>query len=603
MFRGKEKLFFACTENKKWNMNKIKSSFILIPLILITQMISCGGGGGGGIASAGVTGMPNVLYTDILSGPNTGGENNKGVYLSIFGKNFGESGLGTTVKVYINNVEVDNYRYLGASKGRPDIQQITVQVGSIGNPTPGVALPIKVVVGGAASNTDHAFMVQPGNIYFVSTSGNDSTGVKNDITHPYQHPQYNTSAGALGAMTAGDVMVVRGGTYTGAGWGSGGSSYFMRFHRVAGNAPTGAVGHGPITVMGYPGEDAFFHPTGTTGSISGANGQSYPTYGKWVVLSNLRVDAASGGNDGPINLQIYSNYWRIVNNDISSPATAGNEPLSGGVSGNGGYVYILGNKFHDIAGSGETTHGIYIDGGNDVAGPVEIAYNYIYNISGGCSIQQYNNGSNGAYNVTNDFIVHHNLLVNNTKKHGLNIADGSGSGFRIYNNVISGVSRNCVRFNSTNLSGLRMYNNTFYNCGTDGTGRDVLLNEWSAISSSNADIRNNIFWVTTGGSYLGGTFNSGVFANNLWYNAGTGPAGDTTKVSANPLFVSNGSDFHLQAGSPAINSGTASLVFSIVDDFDIMSRPQGTGSEIGAFEFPVVGSTKVPNSPPIQQVN
>lgn len=102
-------------------------------------------------------GSPQIYYTDIVSGPTTGGENNKGIYLSIFGKDFGSSGLGSTVKVYIGGIEVDNYRFLGTSKGRSDIQQITVQIGALGSPTPGVALPIKVIVGSSASNTDLTF--------------------------------------------------------------------------------------------------------------------------------------------------------------------------------------------------------------------------------------------------------------------------------------------------------------------------------------------------------------------------------------------------------------------------------------------------------------
>src|SRR4029077_17026992 len=106
-------------------------------------------------------------------------------YLSVFGTNFGGTGAGSTVKVLINNVEVDNYRYLGTSQGRTDIQQITVQVGGRGNPAPGTALPIKVVVNGVASNTNNTFTVQPGDILFVSTTGNDATAVKNDIAHPW----------------------------------------------------------------------------------------------------------------------------------------------------------------------------------------------------------------------------------------------------------------------------------------------------------------------------------------------------------------------------------------------------------------------------------
>ncbi len=34
---------------------------------------------------------PKVFYTDILTGPNSGGENNDGAYLTLFGSGFGAS--------------------------------------------------------------------------------------------------------------------------------------------------------------------------------------------------------------------------------------------------------------------------------------------------------------------------------------------------------------------------------------------------------------------------------------------------------------------------------------------------------------------------------
>jgi hypothetical protein len=34
---------------------------------------------------------PHIFYTDLLSGPNTGGENNNGTILTISGKRFGAS--------------------------------------------------------------------------------------------------------------------------------------------------------------------------------------------------------------------------------------------------------------------------------------------------------------------------------------------------------------------------------------------------------------------------------------------------------------------------------------------------------------------------------
>lgn len=61
---------------------------------------------------------PVVLYTDLQSGPNSGGENNNGTYLSIFGKNFGSlSGLGTITRVFIGGAEVASYRYLRRPRG------------------------------------------------------------------------------------------------------------------------------------------------------------------------------------------------------------------------------------------------------------------------------------------------------------------------------------------------------------------------------------------------------------------------------------------------------------------------------------------------------
>ncbi len=55
-------------------------------------------------------------------------------------------------------------------------------------------------------------------------------------------------------------------------------------------------------------------------------------------------------------------------------------------------------------------------------------------------------------------------------------------------------------------------------------------------------------------------------------------------VHGDPLFVSAaGADFHLLAGSPAIDSGSPDLAPAA--DFDGLPRPQGLGVDIGAFEL------------------
>ncbi len=134
-----------------------------------------------------------VLYTDIASGPTTGGEDDLGIYLSVFGVHFwdGSTGPGIAarnqIKVSIGRRPVAAYRYFGVSFGRPDIQQITVQIGPLLHVVPGVPLPVVVEVAGRKSNANIRFIPNPGSIYFVdNVRGVDSTGVSGDIAHPFR---------------------------------------------------------------------------------------------------------------------------------------------------------------------------------------------------------------------------------------------------------------------------------------------------------------------------------------------------------------------------------------------------------------------------------
>ena len=70
--------------------------------------------------------------------------------------------------------------------GKLGLQQLTVQVGSLGGAAAGQALPVKVVVGGVDSNTDLRFTPNPGRVLFVSLNGNDGTAQVNDISRPWR---------------------------------------------------------------------------------------------------------------------------------------------------------------------------------------------------------------------------------------------------------------------------------------------------------------------------------------------------------------------------------------------------------------------------------
>ncbi|MDH3770391.1 MAG: hypothetical protein OET79_05335 [Nitrospirota bacterium] len=101
-----------------------------------------------------------------------------------------------------------------------------------------------------------------------------------------------------------------------------------------------------------------------------------------------------------------------------------------------------------------------------------------------------------------------------------------------------------------------------YNNGPSGYGIDILSR------SSGAIVKNNIIYD-----------NATPIVNN-GINTAMG-----NNLLNNPFFVnqSNG-DFHLQAGSPAIDIGIT--ISGITTDHDGNSRPQGSTFDIGAYEFP-----------------
>jgi hypothetical protein len=575
---------------------------------------------------------PIVLYTDIASGPTTGGENNKGAYLSIFGKNFGAS--LPAIKVFINDVEVDNYRYVGPSKGRADIEQVTVQIGSLGSSTPQVPLPIKVVVNGSASNTDVKFTVSPGKIYFVdNVNGVDTANITSGggFIDPFKTVQKSggkkldfaidpaSAAGAWGRVQAGDFIVLRGrGTaYTGLGF----DTYFLRALNKSGSAPgttpacAGCLGSGPITVMAYPTEDVFINNAYSTGASNGAissasNARLQEGKGSWITIAGLRVEG--GNDDGVINTQLGGNHWRVVNNELTAATAVNNiNALAGGVVGSGLGQFWVGNYVHDVyQGPNDGTsplqnHGMYV--GDDPVSvgnaSYEIAYNHIARIYGGNGFQIHVGA--GVTGVANNVSFHHNI-VHDVGKHGINLADGAQSNIALWNNVVFNTTYAGIRMGGTSLiRGLKVYNNTFHNTATSGTTDASSAANFAALTNemlpaaNQVDIRNNIFVPATNTRYFidangGLASNIGPITHNLWFGGvGVNPATmfSTQSVQGNPLFVAAPNDLRPSAASAAINTGSSAVSSLVVDDFDVATsalartaRPQASAYDIGAYE-------------------
>ena len=545
---------------------------------------------------------PVILYTDAPSGPTSGGENNHGGYLSIFGKNFGDrSGLGTKTKVFVGTAEVANYRYLGPSVvfGKQRIEQLTVQVGALGKMKTGTPAPVKVVVNGVASNTDQTFTPSGGRVLFVGLNGNDANAAPNDIKRPWRHLQDQPAQrGAYFAMRAGDQVVIRGGKWSDA---DGIDTTWMRFGKDATKKGTAT---GWIHITAHPGpingnaieNVSYVAPTDKAGGIQGPWSAIRGVSGSYISVSNLHLAAsATTKSDGaPINTQYSDGPWRIVNNELGpwpSTLAAPENAKAGGVAGGGNPLTVYGNYIHDIdCASGRTynpleNHGIYID--ND--GAYDIGWNAIFAIRGGNGVQTYNNGSGGSQ-VTNNVSIHHNFFYGSTGKHGVNIADGSGAGFKVFNNVITDTTGAGIRFNSTEIRA-KIWNNTLFNVNRSRNPRLGALANDSTGKPGGIDVANNIIWPFPGTAYTGGTVGFGsesAWTNNLFYGAPDAPdkSTATNAVVANPQLANPGMDFRLQPSSPAKDKGAASVAGVVTNDFNGVPRPQGSGFDIGAFELP-----------------
>jgi len=120
---------------------------------------------------------------------------------------------------------------------------------------------------------------------------------------------------------------------------------------------------------------------------------------------------------------------------------------------------------------------------------------------------------------------------------------------------------------------------------------------YAATSTSRVALDHNLFYNPSGGAKFGwGSSSQAGLANIACSNC----------LESNPLFVSPTSDFRIQAGSPAIDVNTKHSVYStylstygvdISRDKNGVARPQGTGWDIGAYEY-ASGSTTTPPPPP-----
>jgi hypothetical protein len=531
---------------------------------------------------------PSLFFSDLESGPKTGGQNNKGVWVTIWGKGFGATQGTSTVTV--GGGAVDNYPLWSDTK-------ITFQLGAAA-----ASGSIIVNVSGIGSSNGVPFSVRPGNIFFVATTGNDAnTG---SFASPWQ-----TVVNAKNSMSAGDTTYLENGVSQTSQ--DNFTAYLSMDKQGASNSGTAAA---PMAIVAYP---------GATATIGVAGGLHYairtPNIGTnedYWVISQLHI---IGGTQ---SMDVSGTGWKIVGNEMQCPGAddqVGCFEMSGG-----DHVKFYGNEVHN-AGINPTSskfyHAVYFSTDSN---HIDVGWNHIHD-NFTCRALQFHSSplcspSCGAADTTGfdmfDLHVHDNL-IHGDNCNGINFAtvDPSKGTVEAYNNVIYhvglmdplqlGASFSCIYVAGITNNGVagtgnvQVFNNTVSDCAANNSANASGSRGAFGVGGGPANLimnlRNNIAYQLTGEIYLDGSLAQITGDHNLWFGLSAAPTQTVSNITSDPLFVNQtAADYHISGTSPAKDAGVTVLPANpfvpnpgaaIGNDKDGVLRPQGTAFDLGAYEF------------------
>lgn len=398
-----------------------------------------------------------------------------------------------------------------------------------------------------------------GSTYFVTPSGNDA----NTCTQANPCRQIRR---ALTLVRAGDVINVADGSY-------------LDFTVQSLNGASGR----PITIVA-PGRNAVATPT--TDRLDNRD-NILISQSSFIVIDGLRSSNASRAglrvdrsNSVTVRNGIFGNNatWGIFTNHSDDLLIEANE-AHGSVGEHGIYVsnsgdrpVVRGNLVHDNAAAGIHMNADLSQGGDGLITGAVVENNVIYNNGrmGGAAINM-----DGVQNS----VVRNNILYNN---HASGIAmfriDGAGgpTGNQVYHNTIDMASDGRYALRITDTAGRNtVRNNILYNRNAARGG----LSFNTAADVTNTDSSHNLFG---GAAFI--TPDDGTTRHMLAQWQAMGHEANSVEASdLNTLFVNPGVDYHLRAGSPAIDRGLR--LTDVTIDFEGHTRPRGASSDVGTDEF------------------
>ena len=359
---------------------------------------------------------------------------------------------------------------------------------------------------------------------------------------------------ALDSANAGDTVVVKAGTYTGA----------ITFKK------------NDVTLQGE---------AGATIDGAGSTARGLVTFDGRSNIKIIGMTVTNAGGHGMYGGGGVSNIT-IQNNTVS------NSKDGGIFVGDGSNVIIDGNTVTNNNGGAS---------GGDIGQAANEGVT-LFNIK---TFEIMNNKVFGNHeegidvkNGTTDGSIHNNMVYENN---GPNIYIDGASNTKVFSNMAynaKGSSKAGIGLaveSGGAASNLEIYNNILY--GNPGGGIDMWTGSYSNIKAINNTIANN-----GKGAITGSGITNSIARNNIIFNNAISASGYTAdhNLTTDPGFVS-ATDFHLKAGSPAIDAGVSDG--APTTDFAGATRPVGSAIDIGAYEFGGIatnpgGATAAPTVPP-----
>lgn len=546
---------------------------------------------------------PVLFFSDLTSAPNSGwnGSTSKGAAVTVWGLNLGSSGSLSCGGRVLQSSNMEQIPEWGANDhsarldSRNTLKRITFWLDSSMNVG---ATSIRVNVAGVESNALAFTIRSTGSIFFVdSIYGNDSNNGSRDTSQGGGNGPFKSLTGAdfeeNSNIGPGDVIYIREGADYNTLDSEG--AQLLSEGRIDGTASE------PIAYVGYPTE----WPTFDFSSyhIFKSDNDSSDTRTDYLTFAKLSCRGNSAGA-----FFVWSNGFRVVGCDFSlNKHTSrytylirqvgsgfeylGNKITGGGYDDYGHHWYIQAQV--NVPGSGTNTDGTFAyneitgfdpDGApgdtgssilnfrpNDTSGilfgPFYVHNNYVHNNPGAQFIYYDNEGSSGS--VYQPCYIYNNLLHDNMTEN-------------IDNSIFCFLR--CTSF--------YLYNNTFYNCESDGGNGGALIhvNNYGPVVSHLIS-KNNIFSKSSSGDYYfvntPGTGCTVSSSNDIYY--GGTPKTDTdivyiNRIEENPRFTNAaGGDFTLGSGSSALNAGTSAVSGVLTNDIIGIIRADGS-YDIGAYE-------------------